>query len=130
MNKFILDKEISRLIVLQRIELLNPFQKKIRKFFGRYIFTNFYLKFLINKNSISSQYYDLMQKEYETLKKDIGFSNKKYLSIGGGLGGFELIINKDNKNNFFILLKKIMFRKKLNMVGMKKIKRLTMIFYC
>ena len=95
MNKFILDKEISRLIVLQRIELLNPFQKKIRKFFGRYIFTNFYLKFLINKNSISSQYYDLMQKEYETLKKDICFSNKKYLSIGGGLGGFELIINKE-----------------------------------
>ena len=113
MNKFILDKEISRLIVLQRIELLNPFQKKIRKFFGRYIFTNFYLKFLINKNSISSQYYDLMQKEYETLKKDIGFSNKKYLSIGGGLGGFELIINKDNKNNFFYFVEKNYVSKKV-----------------
>ena len=54
-----------------------------------------------------------MQKEYETLKKDIGFSNKKYLSIGGGLGGFELIINKDNKNNFFYFVEKNYVSKKV-----------------
>ena len=36
MSKFILDKQTARLIVLQRIELLNFFQKKIRKLFGRY----------------------------------------------------------------------------------------------
>ena len=106
MDKFILDGDTARLIVLQRVELLNLFQKKIRKLFGRYIFSNFFLKYFLNKNIIGSDYFHIMKKEYETIKSEINFSNKKYLSIGGGLGGLELIINMENKNNFFYFIEK------------------------
>ena len=44
MNYFNLDREIARLILLQRNEILSNFQKKIRKVLGRYFFTNFGLQ--------------------------------------------------------------------------------------
>ena len=113
MSKFILDKQTARLIVLQRIELLNFFQKKIRKLFGRFAFVNFFSKFLINNHFIGSKYYILMKKEFETIKDEINSSGKKYLSIGGGLGGFELIINQVTKNNFFYFIEKNYVSKKV-----------------
>ena len=113
MNKFALDKESARLIVLQRIELLQSFQKKLRKLFGRYIFSNFFLKFFVNTNQIGKKYFYIMKKEYETIENEIKFSNKKYLSIGGGLGGLELIINMETKNNFFYFIEKNYVSKKV-----------------
>ena len=113
MNKFALDKKSARLIVLQRIELLQSFQKKLRKLFGRYIFSNFFLKFFVNTNLIGENYFDIMKKEYETIANEVNFSNKKYLSIGGGLGGLELIINMETKNNFFYFIEKNYVSKKV-----------------
>ena len=113
MNNFVFSKKIARLIVLQRIELLSFFQKKIRKLFGRYAFANFFLYFLINKKKIQEKYFTLMQKEYKLLKDEIQCSNKKFLSIGGGLGGFELIINKSTNNNFFYFIEKNYVSKKI-----------------
>ena len=113
MNKFTLDKESARLIILQRIELLQSFQKKLRKLFGRYIFSNFFLKFFVNTNQIGKKYFYIMKKEYETIENEIKFSNKKYLSIGGGLGGLELIINMETKNNFFYFIEKNYVSKKV-----------------
>ena len=57
MESFSLDREIARLILLQRIELITPFQKKIRKFFGRYFFTNFFSKYFINSEEIGKNYF-------------------------------------------------------------------------
>ena len=113
MNKFTLDKESARLIVLQRIELLQSFQKKVRKLFGRYIFSNYFLKFFVNTNQIGEKYFYIMKKEYETIENEVKFSNKKYLSIGGGLGGLELIINMETKNNFFYFIEKNYVSKKV-----------------
>ena len=113
MNKFTLDKESARLIVLQRIELLQSFQKKLRKLFGRYIFSNYFLKFFVNTNQIGEKYFYIMKKEYETIENEVKFSNKKYLSIGGGLGGLELIINMETKNNFFYFIEKNYVSKKV-----------------
>ena len=113
MNKFTLDKESARLIILQRIELLQSFQKKLRKLFGRYIFSNFFLKFFVNTNQIGKKYFYIMKKEYETIENEVKFSNKKYLSIGGGLGGLELIINMETKNNFFYFIEKNYVSKKV-----------------
>ena len=113
MNKFTLDKESARLIILQRIELLQSFQKKLRKLFGRYIFSNYFLKFFVNTNQIGEKYFYIMKKEYETIENEVKFSNKKYLSIGGGLGGLELIINMETKNNFFYFIEKNYVSKKV-----------------
>ena len=54
-----------------------------------------------------------MKKEYETIENEVKSSNKKYLSIGGGLGGLELIINMETKNNFFYFIEKNYVSKKV-----------------
>ena len=92
---FYLNKKEARLIILQRIELLNTFLRRIRKLFGRYLFTNFISKFFLNPTTLGKLYFDDMKNEYESIKNYIDPKNKNILSIGGGLGGLEIILNKD-----------------------------------
>jgi hypothetical protein len=108
-----LNSKIARLIILQRTELAPPTLVKIRKFFGRYLFTNFISKFLISKESINSGYYDLMKQEYILLKNYVEFDNKNILSIGSGVCGLELIINKNEKNSTFAIIEKNYVSKKV-----------------
>ena len=108
-----LDNEIARLILLQRIELASPFISKIRKFFGRYLFTNFFTKFFLSKNEINLKYYELMGTEYKSLKRFITFEDKKLLSIGSGMAGLELIIDSLHKNNQFSIIEKNYVSKKV-----------------
>jgi len=113
MTNFILTKEIARLILLQRIQLSSPLQKKIRKLFGRYLFTNFIAKFFINTNTISKKYHELMISEFDTIKKYLNKKNQLYLSIGGGLGGLELIIDKNFKDKNYYFIEKNYISKKI-----------------
>ena len=113
METFNLDRETARLIIFQRIQFLTTFGQKIRKLFGRYIFTNFYSKYLINSKVIGKRYFDEMKSEYENLSKYISFNDKKILSIGGGMCGLELIINFYSKNNFFSIIEKNYVSKKI-----------------
>lgn len=103
-EKFLIPNKAARIIVLQRIELLNSFLVKIRKLLGRYLFSSFITKYFINSNSIRHKYYDVMSKEFSTIEKFIDKEDKNFLSIGGGIGGLELIINQkfQNKNFYFI----------------------------
>jgi len=107
------DNEIARLIILQRIELATPLLSKIRKLFGRYLFTNFFTKFLLPKHIINQRYYNRMLEEYNSLKKNIDFDNKKILSIGAGMCGLELIINNFNEGNQFFIIEKNYVSKKI-----------------
>ena len=93
---FYLDKKEARLIILQRIELSNIFLRRIRKLLGRYLFTNFISKFFLNPKTLGKLYFNDMKNEYECIKNYIDPENKNILSIGGGLGGLEIILN----NNF------------------------------
>ena len=108
-----LNRAIARLILLQRIELASPTLKKIRKIFGRYIFTNFVTKFLISPDDINLKYYSLMIEEYKKLSNFAEFENKKILSIGPGMCGLELIINSNTKNSFFTIIEKNYISKKV-----------------
>ena len=87
LKNFSIDKNMAELILFQRIELLNGFQKKIRKIFGRYLFTNFMIKYFLNIKKIESIYYNKILEEFNEIKGEIEISNKSILSIGGGLGG-------------------------------------------
>ena len=107
------DSKITRLAILQRIELASSFLVKIRKIFGRYLFTNFFTKFLLPKNTINHQYYNRMLKEYNSLKKHIDFNNTNILSIGAGMCGLELIINNFNIVNKFSIIEKNYVSKKI-----------------
>ena len=73
---FILTKKETRLIILQRIEFLTPFLKKIRKLFGRYLFSNFISRFFLNPATIGKAYYNEMENEYETIKDYIDSEKK------------------------------------------------------
>ena len=107
------DKEIARLVILQRIELATPVMIRLRKIFGRYLFTNFFSKFLVSEHKINYQYYNRMFQEYNLLKKYINFKNSKILSIGAGMCGLELIINNFNDGNQFAIIEKNYVSKKV-----------------
>jgi hypothetical protein len=105
LKSFYLPNKAARLVVLQRIELISSFLKKIRKLFGRNFFTSIITKYFLNSKQIGSKYYEAMQSEFLTFKEYIDFNeDEHFLSIGGGLGGLELIINENlqNKNYHFI----------------------------
>ena len=76
-----LNRAIARLILLQRIELASPTLKKIRKIFGRYIFTNFVTKFLISPDDINLKYYSLMIEEYKKLQVLQNLKIKKFYQL-------------------------------------------------
>ena len=109
---FNVNDEEARLIVLQRIELCSDFLKKIRKFFGRYLFSNFITKFLLNSKTIGKSYYNRMSEEFETLKNHIDHKDKNLLSIGGGMGGLEVILNNNLEINFFDFIERNFVTKK------------------
>ena len=99
-----MQNKTARLAVLQRIELASPFLLKIRKLFGRYIFSNFITRFFLNPKLIGQEYYKIMLGEFLTIKKFINSNDKFFLGIGSGIGGMELLINQNfkDKNYYFI----------------------------
>ena len=113
MTQFFLQQKTARLIVLQRIELINPLLKKLRKLFGRYFFSNFITRYFLDPNIIGKSYYEVMNKEFMTVKDFIDPKDKFFLSIGGGMGGLELIINKNFNNKFFYFIEKNYVSKKV-----------------
>ena len=117
MNSFILPKQAARLVVLQRIELASSFLQKIRKLFGRYIFSNFITKYFLNSKVIEKNYYNIMSSEFLSLKSFIKPNDKLVLSIGGGIGGLELIINQNQKDKQFFFIERNYISKKVKYGG-------------
>tara|TARA_B100000963_G_scaffold225462_1_gene196668 strand:+ start:605 stop:1312 length:708 start_codon:yes stop_codon:yes gene_type:complete len=113
MEYFKLPKKAARLIVLQRIELISPLLAKIRKLFGRYLFSNFVTRFFLDPNTIKKKYYKVMVDEFSTLERFIGPNDKFFLSIGGGISGLESIINKKYQNNTYYFIEKNYISKKV-----------------
>ena len=101
-----INKEIAQLIVLQRNELTNPTLRKIRKLFGRRFFTNFVSKYLISSHDVGRKYFSIMEDEYKIISKFLDFHHKSVLSIGSGLCGLELVINKNHDIKKFTIIEK------------------------
>ena len=113
LKNFSIDKNMAKLIFFQRTELLSNFQKKIRKLFGRYFFTNFMIKYFLNIKKIEIIYYNRMLEEFNEIKGEIEISDKSILSIGGGLGGLELILFSYFKQVNFSIIEKNYISKKI-----------------
>ena len=113
MGNFNLPKKAARLVVLQRIELLSPFLAKIRKLFGRYFFSNFVTRFFLDPKIIREKYYKIMADEFSIIERFIDSNDKIFLSIGGGVGGLELIINQKFENNKYHFIEKNYVSKKV-----------------
>lgn len=105
MNSLILNRKLAQLAILQRIELASPKLKKLRKVFGRYLFSKLFSKYLINIDRISEDYSELMQNEFQNIKK-LTKDKQNFLSIGAGIGGLELLILKTLADAHFTFIEK------------------------
>ena len=112
-EKFLLPKKAERIIVLQRVDLVSPFIKRLRKLFGRYIFSNIITKFFLNSDDIATKYFHEMSKELSTIEKYINENDSLFLSIGGGIGGLEALINKKFKDKLFYFIERNYISKKV-----------------
>ena len=70
---FKINNKEARLIVLQRIELISNFIKKIRKIFGRYLFSNFISKYFLSNKNIGKAYFEDMHQEFESIGSFMDF---------------------------------------------------------
>ena len=108
-----INREIAQLILLQRNELTNPTLQKIRKIFGRRFFTKFVSKYFILPKLIGNEYLSLMKNEYDIVSKFLDFDKKNVLSIGSGLCGLELIIDRNHSIKKFSIIEKNYVSKKV-----------------
>ena len=113
MNKFSLQQKTARLIVFTKNRTHKPFIKKITKIIWQVSFSNFITKYFLDPNIIGKNYYEVMNKEFMTIKNFIDPKDKFFLSIGGGMGGLEIIINKNFNNKFFSFIEKNYVSKKI-----------------
>ena len=113
MENFLLPKKAERIIILQRIELADLYIKKLRKIFGRYIFSNLITRYFLNSAKVGKAYYEAMLKEYFTIEKYISEKDNLFLSIGSGIGGLEVIINNKIKNKSFYFIERNYISKKV-----------------
>ena len=112
MEVFRVNRNIAHLIVLQRIELAGLFLKKLRKLFGRYIYSNFISKYFININKVGEKYYKLMQNEYKKIHNYLK-PGQNILSVGAGVGGLEILILQNNLNTKVSFVEKNYISKKI-----------------
>ena len=96
---------MAQLVLLQRIELANPLLLKLRKIFGRYLFSKIFSKYFINTKEISKNYTKLIEKELLNISSYLR-QDQKILSIGSGLGGLEIAIMKKFNRTSVTLIEK------------------------
>ena len=108
-----LNSKSKKLLLLQRNELLTQTQNLIRKKFGRFIFTNFFINYFQNKN-IEKITEELFLKEFETFKHFLPNSVNNIMDIGCGLGIINVYLNNFfGKKPIFFLLDKNRIDKKI-----------------
>ena len=112
MKNFTLNRRMAQLVLLQRIELANPFLSKLRKTFGRYLFSKIFSKYLINTKEISKNYSELMKSEMSSIASLLK-QNQRILSIGSGLGGLEIAIMKKFNETKITFIEKDYISKKI-----------------
>ena len=98
-------RDMAQLAVLQRIELADKSLMKVRKLFGRYLFSKLFSKYLINEKKVFKNYLRIINNEYQNIEKYLN-DGQKILSIGGGIGGLEALILKNFPNTKIDLIEK------------------------
>ena len=78
---------------------------KVRKLFGRYLFSKLFSKYLINEKKVFKNYLRIINNEYQNIEKYLN-DGQKILSIGGGIGGLEALILKNFPNTKIDLIEK------------------------
>ena len=67
MKYFTLNRNLAHLALLQRIKLADNKLKRIRKIFGRYLFSKVFSKYFVNTKEISENYTKIMQNPQKSM---------------------------------------------------------------
>ena len=99
-----LNRISKKLLLLQRNELLSKKQYWLRKRYGRFFFTNFFVNYFQIKD-IEKHTEKLFQKEIELIKNYLPKKPENIMDIGCGLGIIDIFLNEiyNNQPNFFLL---------------------------
>ena len=109
-----INKRHQKLLLLQRIGLISEKQRTIRKKFGRYLFTNFFVNFFISQKEIENKINDEFLKEFNSIKNYLPKNPKNILDIGCGLGVINIYLNDYySKKTYFTLIDKNYVDKKV-----------------
>ena len=108
-----LNKKSKKLLLLQRNELLTDKQKFLRKRFGRFIFTNFFINFY-QDHEIENKVERLFESEFNLISQYLPKNLNNILDVGCGLGVIDIFLNRFYKKNLnFYLLDKNKIDKKI-----------------
>ena len=109
-----INKRHQKLLLLQRIDLISEKQRIIRKKFGRFLFTNFFVNFFISQKEIENKINDEFLKEFNSIKNYLPKNSKNILDIGCGLGAINIYLNDYySKKTYFTLIDKNYVDKKV-----------------
>ena len=109
-----INKRHQKLLLLQRIDLISEKQRIIRKKFGRFLFTNFFVNFFISQKEIENKINDEFLKEFNSIKNYLPKNSKNILDIGCGLGVINIYLNDYySKKTYFTLIDKNYVDKKV-----------------
>ena len=99
-----LNTKSKKLLLLQRNELLTEKQILLKKKFGRFFFTNFFINYFQDKN-LEKKAEDLFIREFNTFKQFLPKKIENILDIGCGLGIINIFLNKitSDNTNFYLL---------------------------
>ncbi len=105
MEKINIKYKHKRYFLLQRNNYLSPFQKKIRKLFGRFLFTNFFIFFFNSTSRINSKLDKESKIEFNELINFLPSKIYNVVDIGSGLGIINIFLEKHftNKINFTLI---------------------------
>jgi len=104
-KKILIKKKHKKYFLLQRNNYLTSIQKKIRKIFGRYLFTNFFINFFNPISKINYKLNNEFESEFKQLIKYLPNKVENVADIGCGLGIINILINNHfNKKIYFTLI--------------------------
>ena len=115
MNNIEIKNKHKRYFLLQRNSYLSSVQKKIRKFFGRYLFTNFFIFFFNSISQINKKLNEEFNSEFKEILKYLPKRIKNVVDIGSGIGIIDIYLNNHFSNDInFTLIDKNHIEKKVS----------------
>ncbi len=114
MKDILLKNKHKKYFLLQRNEFFSDKQKKIRKIFGRYLFTNIFVSYFNPIKNLNLKLNQEFKKEFEEIINYLPQKNQNILDIGSGLGIINIFLNNFYEDAYFTLIDKNYVEKKVS----------------
>ena len=113
MKDILLKNKHKKYFLLQRNEFFSDKQKKIRKIFGRYLFTNIFVSYFNPIKNLNIKLNQEFKKEFDEIINYLPQKSQNILDIGSGLGIINIFLNNFYEDAYFTLIDKNYVEKKV-----------------